>query len=52
MNLMKPLDCGPPPYAAVYPDISTAFTTIQAHEKAHGYAFFTGNSKPTRVGWE
>ena len=49
MDFINPPDCGPPPPAAVYPDISTAFTAIQAHAKAHRYAFFTRNSKPTRV---
>jgi hypothetical protein len=28
------------PPAAVYPDIDTGFTTIQAHAKANGYAFY------------
>jgi hypothetical protein len=27
------------PPEAVYPDIDTAFTSIQAHAKEHGYAF-------------
>ncbi|RKF77700.1 hypothetical protein GcC1_061038, partial [Golovinomyces cichoracearum] len=27
------LSCGPPPPAAIYPDISTAFAAIQAHAK-------------------
>jgi hypothetical protein len=28
----------PPP--AVYPDLATGFTAIQAHAKQHGYALF------------
>ena len=27
------------PPEAIYPDIDTAFTAIQAHAKEHGYAF-------------
>jgi hypothetical protein len=31
--------CRPAPLEAVYPNITTAFTTIQAHTKANRYAF-------------
>ena len=40
MDFIKPPDCGPPPPAAVYPDISTAFT---AHmQKPMGTRFSPG----------
>ena len=45
MDLLMPKDCGPPPLTAVYPDPSTAFATLQAHAKAHGYAFLIRDTK-------
>ncbi|RKF64652.1 hypothetical protein GcC1_130013, partial [Golovinomyces cichoracearum] len=35
------LSCGPPPPAAIYPDIT--------HAKDNGYAFIARDRKPTRV---
>jgi hypothetical protein len=37
------------PPEAVYPDIDTAFTVIQVHAKAHGYALFQRDKKASRV---
>ena len=49
MNLSAPKACGPPPSAAVYPDIPTAFAAVQAHAKAHGYAFYKRDTRPTKI---
>ena len=49
MDLLLPKDCGPPPPAAVYPDILTAFSALQAHARAHGYALFKRDSQPPKV---
>ena len=37
------------PPEAVYPDITTAFTTIQAHARTQGYAFVQCNKKPKSI---
>ena len=37
------------PPEAVYPDIDTAFTELQAHAKEHGYAFFRYSRKASRA---
>lgn len=49
MDLLMPKDCGPPPSTAVYPDPSTAFAALQAHAKAHGYAFLIRDTKPNKT---
>ena len=49
MSLSTLQSCGPAPPEAVYPDITTAFTTIQAHARAHGYAFVRRNKKPKSI---
>jgi hypothetical protein len=41
--------CGPAPPEAVYTDLSTLFTAIQAHARDNGYAFRVRSSKPHRV---
>ena len=41
--------CGPPPPAAIYSDISTCFSAIQAHARANGYAFMQRDTRPNRV---
>jgi hypothetical protein len=41
--------CGPAPAAAIYPDLTTAFTAIQEHAKANGYAFYRHDKKPNRA---
>ena len=41
--------CGPAPPAAVYCDIPTGFTALQAHAKANGYALRQRDVKPFRV---
>jgi hypothetical protein len=38
-----------PPPEAIYPDPATAFTAIQLHAKAHGYALIKHLQRPTRV---
>jgi len=40
--------CGPP-LEASYPSAEAAFTAIQAHAKANGYAFVRRSSKPLRI---
>jgi hypothetical protein len=42
-------DCGPAPAEAIYPDLTTAFTAIQEHAKANGYAFYRHDRKPNRA---
>ena len=37
------------PPEAVYPDVDTAFTAIQAHAKENGYAFCRYSRKASRV---
>jgi hypothetical protein len=37
------------PPEAVYPDVDTAFTVIQAHAKENGYAFYRHDKKHSRV---
>jgi hypothetical protein len=37
------------PLEAIYPDPATAFTAIQEHARAHGYAFYRRDKKPSRV---
>ena len=49
MSLPTPESCGLAPSEAIYPDIPTAFATIQAHAKANGYAFSRREGKPKRV---
>jgi hypothetical protein len=38
-----------PPSEAIYDSVDTAFTAIQAHAKAHGYAFSRLITRPSRV---
>jgi hypothetical protein len=38
-----------PPPEASYSDLTTAFTSIQSHPKAHGYAIVKHLQRPTRV---
>ena len=49
MDLLIPKDYSPPSPIVVYPDIPTAFTALQAHTKAHRYAFYKRDSQPTKV---
>jgi FAR1 DNA-binding domain len=38
-----------PPPPRSYPDITTGFAALQAHAKAHGYALFQRDKRPTTV---
>ena len=48
-TMESPCACGPPPPEAIYTDLETAATAIQAHAKQNGYALFKRNSRPKRV---
>ncbi|CZS93089.1 uncharacterized protein RCO7_11158 [Rhynchosporium graminicola] len=45
----EPQACGPAPPEAIYSDIATGFAALQAHAKAHGYAFAHQDTKPFRA---
>ena len=49
MNLLASKACGPSPFAAVYPDILTAFAVVQAYAKAYGYAFYKRDTRSTKI---
>jgi hypothetical protein len=49
MSLPTTQSCGPAPLKAIYPDVPTAFTAIQAHAKAYGYAISCRDKRPKRV---
>ncbi|RFU33692.1 hypothetical protein B7463_g2586, partial [Scytalidium lignicola] len=48
MTTPKPSSCGPPPPEALYTDLTTLYTSIQAFARANGYAFRILDSKPRR----
>ncbi|PSS08718.1 hypothetical protein M430DRAFT_69958 [Amorphotheca resinae ATCC 22711] len=41
--------CGPAPALAIYPDLKAAFTAVQEHVKANGYAFYRHDKKLNRA---
>ena len=49
MDLLLPKNYSLPPLVVVYDDIPTAFTALQAHAKAHRYAFYKRDTRPTKV---
>ena len=54
MEPLTPTACGPPPIAAVYDSIPTAFAALQVYTKAYGYAFivrsiYPNKSNPIRI---